>query len=182
MVYRLASVCTRISRRALFAVRFTKTNTPGWEIDQVSLKRGVHMRAFAPMTRRDSRSVQNASTPFESRGLETTPRRAWSDTTNPGRRHEGPHPRVETRKRSIIPASYRSFRSGHCHGRRHGRPRKCGWGQWGRSCWSAHAGRKRISIKTIRSPSQINYLPAESWIRSFVELSCLPSTATVLGL
>ena len=52
-------------------------------------------------------------------------------------------------------------------------------GQRGRSCWSAHAGRKRISIKTIRSPSQINYLPAESWIRSFVELSCLASTATV---
>ena len=47
------------------------------------LKPEVHMRAFASMTRRDSRSVQNASTPFESRGLETTLRRASSQHREP---------------------------------------------------------------------------------------------------
>ena len=135
------------------------------------------MRAFASMTRRDSRSVQNASTPFESRGLRP--------------RHEGPGPTPRTpddATRGLIQGRDSEEIDNPClvevlpiRPLPRPLPRPPAEVRMGarEGAVSAHAGRKRISIKTIRSPSQINYLPAESWIRSFVELSCLACTATV---
>ena len=51
----------------------------------------------------NTRSVQNASTPFESRGLETTLRRASSRHREPRATPRRASSKVETRKRSMNP-------------------------------------------------------------------------------
>jgi len=123
----------------------------------VSVRKYRHITIATAETRRESRSVQNVSTPSESRGL------------RPRYEEPGPTPRtLDDATKSLIQGRDSEEIDNPCLVQVlliRPLPRPPPWPPAEvrrEGAVSAHAGRKRLSSKTICFTSRINYLPAES--------------------